>query len=123
MRRKIFMRHLYKVGVLALVLAGSASAQGDSPFVGRWCADNGESMLIEPGNVGFNEHTVCKTSVALPESGVFAAELACANYYIYEGEPVRAFERTSALRAETTAEGLMVSLDQEQPVLWQRCEQ
>jgi len=115
------MRHLHKVGVLALVLAGSASAQGDSPFAGRWCADNGESMLIEPANISFNEHTVCDLSVALPESGALEAELACANIYFNDGEAVRAFERSLSLRAELTREGLMLSLDQEQPALWKRC--
>jgi hypothetical protein len=108
---------------LALVLAGPASAQGDSPFAGRWCADNGESMLIEPGNVSFNEHTVCELSVDLPESGVFAAELACANYYFNDGEQVKAFERSAVLRAELTAAGLLATLDQETPVLFKRCEQ
>jgi len=115
------MARWYKV-VGVLLLAGPASAQGDSPFAGRWCADNGESMLIEPANVSFNEHTVCETSVALPESGVFAADLSCANYYFNDGEQVRAFERSAALRAELTAEGLLASLDQEQPVLWKRCD-
>ena len=115
------MRHWREgTGMLLAVLAGPALAQ-DNPFAGSWCAESGEIMYVEPGSIGFNEHTVCDLPVDLPESGALVAELACANIYFNDGEAVRAFERSLALQAELTPEGLMLSLDQEQPALWTRC--
>jgi len=108
-------------GALLAVLAGPALAQ-DNPFAGSWCTGNGEIMYVEPGSIGFNEHTVCDLPADLPESGALVADLACANIYLNGDEVVRAFERTVALHAEPTADGLMVRLDDEQPALWQRCD-
>jgi len=116
------MRHWRETAALALAMGGPASGQTESPFAGAWCADNGEVMRVEPGHIGFNEHTVCDLPVALPESGALVADLACANIYFNDGEAVRAFERILALRAELTPEGLMLSFDHEQPALWTRCE-
>ncbi len=115
------MRHWPETAALALAMAGPASGQAESPFAGSWCAETGEIMYVEPGNIGFNEHTVCDLPVALPERGPLVAELACANIYFNDGEAVRAFERSLALRADLTPDGLMLSLDQEQPALWTRC--
>ncbi len=105
----------------ALALAASAGAQDASPFAGSWCAENGEIMYVEPGSIGFNEHTVCDLPVDLPEGGALVARLACANIYFNDGEAVRAFERSVEMRAELAPDGLMLSLDQEQPALWTRC--
>ena len=104
-----------------VVLAGPALAK-ESPFAGAWCAGNSEVMHVEGGSIGFNEHTVCEVSEPLPDGGVFETEIACANIYFNEGETVRAFERTVALRVEPVAKGLLVSLDDAEPALWTRCE-
>ncbi len=107
---------------LLLAVAGAPALAQDSPFAGAWCAANGEVMYVEADSIGFNEHTVCDLPVALPESGVLQADIACANIYMNGDEVVRAFEKTVTLRAEPTADGLMVTLDDAEPALWQRCD-
>ena len=43
--------------ILAVCLGSAATAQPD-PFLGTRCSTN-EDIHVEPGAIGFNEHTVC----------------------------------------------------------------
>lgn len=84
---------------LAMIALCVPAAGQDAWFLGEWCADNGERMIVERSGPGFNEHTVCEWAGGQPAGERIDATINCANIY---GEGVRVDEKTLRFRAVKT---------------------
>ena len=83
------------------MLLVTPSLAAPNTVLGDWCSanDSGESMFVQTRSIGFNEHTVCVPDQPITDTGQIALNLTCANFYIVDGETVRAFERNVWLMA------------------------
>jgi len=92
-------------------------------MLGRWIAIDGSgTLLLEQNTIGFNEHTVCELPNEMPEGDLLSMQIECANFYLYEGEFVRAFEKTILFEARyISPDELIVTIDfADDPVLYKR---
>ncbi len=109
---------------LATVIFGNTAALAkNDTMLGRWIAvDGSESLLLEPNSIGFNEHTVCELPNEMPEGNLLSMQIECANFYLYEGEFVRAFEKTILFEARyISPDELIVTIGPaNDPVLYKR---
>lgn len=118
----------YALAALSLLLSTPALADSNG-LIGRWSAINsGQGLSVERDNIFFNEHTVCKLATPLTGNSIFESTLDCANYYMMDGEIVRAFERAITMSAELmTKNRLLVTIDDDEgagsPVIYQRQQQ
>ncbi len=90
------------VSLLSVSLLGGAAplraaqAGVQASVLGHWCeaGAGSEQMFVETTSVGFNEHTVCRPDTAVPDASQFATQLDCANVYMTQDGPQRAFATT-----------------------------
>jgi len=106
--------------LLGLFASTSPTVAQDAWLRGEWCADNGERMVVERSDLGFNEHTMCTWRSRPQRGNRVNVMIDCANYY---GNGEKAFARRDRFRAVSTgANSISVRVGDGPAVAYRRCD-